>query len=302
LKPVLSLFWHHFSGYIVPYDRSVVVPKPIFIQLLVDFFYSSKKNLECMKHVFSFRRNLLVAGSILLAGIVFTACNKSNFDNDGNSQVAGLMAFNLAPEKSAIGISLSGSNLTNVPLTYSAYTGTYLGIYPGSRIVESYDNSGWSVASPAFTFEPDKYYSVFVAGANDSYRNIIVQDNFDSLSGTSGQAYIRYINAIPDSAMPMVSITANGTFLISEQIPFAGISEFKAVAPGQVNFDINNGGTIDADRTITVEQRKVYTILLIGKPGATTNGVEIKFVENGTLDDEAPGRRVSPSAQTTAIN
>jgi hypothetical protein len=253
-----------------------------------------------MKHVFfSFRRSLLIAGSVLLGGIALTACNKSNFDNDNNSQAAGLMAFNLAPDKSSVGVSLSGSNLTNVPLGYSAYTGSYIGIYPGSRIVESYDNSGWSVASPAFTFEPKKYYSVFVAGANDSYRNIIVQDNFDSLSGTSGQAYIRYVNAIPDSARPTVIISAAG---INEPASFASVSEFKAVAPGQVSIDINNGGTIDADRTITVEQRKVYTVLLIGTPGATTNGVQIKFIENGLLEEEASGQRVSSSARTTSIN
>jgi len=249
-----------------------------------------------MKKFFSdFRLGIIGIGTFMLIGTTLVSCLKDH-DNTGNNPVAGLMAFNLAPDKSSVGISLSGNNLTNVPLGYSAYTGAYLGIFPGNRTVEAYDiNNVNIVTSPAFMFEPKKYYSVFLAGANNSYRNIIVEDRFDSLSGVSGQAYIRYINAIPDSSKPTVTISAGGTNAVNEQAAFAAVGEFKAVTPGQVSIAIANGSTINSSRTITVEQRKVYTVLLIGIPGATTNGIEIRFIENGMLD-ETDGQRVSAGA------
>jgi hypothetical protein len=253
-----------------------------------------------MKRIISsFRAGLIGIGSFMVMSALLTSCLKNN-DDTGNAPVAGVMAFNLAPDKSAVGISLSGNSIANAPLGYAAFTGTYLAAFPGSRTVGSYDFNDHSpiAESSAFMFEADKYYSVFVAGANNVFRNIVVEDKFDSLSGSSGQAYIRYINAIPDSSRPTVTIGANGTNAINEQASFAAISDFKAVSPGQVNIAVNNGGSINAGRTITVEQRKVYTVLLIGKPGAATNGVEIRFIENGLLD-ETDGQRVASGA--TAI-
>lgn len=240
---------------------------------------------------------------LIVAGTVLTACNKFDNDDNINSEVAGLMAFNLAPDQSAVTVALSGSALTNVPLTYTSYTGVYLRIYPGSRTVEAYDNTNTSpIASQPFSFETKKYYSAFVAGANGNYRNIVVWDNFDSLSATNGKAYIRYINAIPDSsAAATVKISAGGSDAVNETAPFGKVGEFREVTPGQVVIDVNNGGSIDADRTITVEDKKVYTVLLTGIPGSGSAPVQIRFIENGKLDDES-GSRTSTSARSANIN
>lgn len=241
-----------------------------------------------MKRIISSVRvlGLAVAGMAVLA-----SCKKSFIDGADNTPIAGVMAFNLVPDKSAVAVTLSGTNITPIPLAFTNYSGAYLRILPGNRLVESFDNTNnMPIATAEDSFAPGKYYSVFVAGANSSYRNIVVHDNFDSLDSGNGQAYIRYVNAIPDSARPTVAITANGNSVVNEQAAFGNVSAFTAVAPGSVSIDLNNGSTIDADRTITVEARKVYTVLLTGVAGSTTTPVQIKFIANGELEEAVENR------------
>lgn len=241
-----------------------------------------------MKDFFSsLRMRLIPVSCMVLVTVLLVACSKfDNDDNNNNSQAAGLMSFNLAPDQPAIGIALSGSNLTNTPLGYTNYSGTYQPIYPGSRQVEAYSfQSDSTVATLTYNFETNKYYSVFVAGNNGVYTNIVTRDNFDSLSSSSGKTFVRYINAIPDSTKPTVTITANGTKVIDTPAGFSSVSDFVPADPGQVAITVKNGGTIDASRTISLEQGKVYTVLLAGVPGATdtTKAVQIKYILNGSL-------------------
>jgi hypothetical protein len=246
-----------------------------------------------------FHLNAFALGGILLAGVLFTSCKKSNFDNT-NPEVAGLMAFNLAPDRS-VAMGIGGNVFTNSPLAFTNYTGGYQGIYPGTRSVESFEYaSGDSMASASFDFVAKKYYSVFVVGIDGHYQNVIVTDNFDSLSSSSGQAYIRYVNAINGSTSPTVTITSNGSNVVNGNAAFGTVSEFVPVAPGDIAIAVNEGSAINVSRTIAVEQKKVYTILLAS--GATSaDPAQIKFVTNGLLDEEVSGQRIS-SAQIVNIN
>lgn len=248
------------------------------------------------------RNSRFVLSTILFSAIVFASCKK-NSDKNSETPAAGLMAFNLAPTQSAVGFQLSGNNLTNTALAYTNYTGGYIGIYAGARSVAAIDaNTNTNLASSDYTFEKDKYYSLFLTG-DTSYQNVVVNDKIDSLSGTNGKAYIRYINAIADASTPTVNISENGNSLVSDNAAFRNVSEFVAATPGAINISINNNSNIQASRTITLEQRKVYTALLMGIPGSTDSlkSVQIRYIENGTLsaDSTVSGRkisRVSPSA------
>ncbi len=82
-----------------------------------------------------------------------------------------------------------------------------------------------------------------------------------------------------------MTITANGTKVINTPAGFSSVSDFVAADPGQVTITVKNGSTIDASRTISLEQGKVYTVLLAGVPGATdtTKAVQIKYILNGSL-------------------
>lgn len=241
-----------------------------------------------MKKFFSTRRLLAVTAATAFL-LIFASCKKSNNENP-DIPVSGLMAFNLAPEKQGIAFTLSGNNLTNAPLTYPNYTGGYLGVYTGPRTITALDASnGNTIASFDHTFEQDKYYSLFLTGYGDAYKNIIVTDPIDTLSATSGKAYIRYINAIADSvSQPKVTVTDNTGNVIDEDAAFTNVSVFTAVAPGSITIDVNNGSDIQANRSITVEDKKVYTALLIGVPGSTDpdQNVQVRYIENGTLSGD----------------
>jgi hypothetical protein len=240
-----------------------------------------------MKKLFSsVRSGLFATSSIFLLAVLFSACKK-DVDQQNNTPVAAVMAFNLAVDKPALGFALSGSSITNSPLAYTSYTGAYLNIFPGSREVAAFDfgaDSGYAEVTQ--NFEAKNYYSIFAVGANGNYRNVVVKDNLDSLSAASGQAFVRYINAIPDSTQPVVTLTAGGTAVVTKAASFGSVSEFAGITPGDLTIAVANGSTISANRTITLEKGKVYTLLLVGLPGSTdpAKAVQVKFITNGTVE------------------
>jgi hypothetical protein len=242
-----------------------------------------------MNKVFAFfRRGMVPVLGILAAGVLFSACLKDKDNDYNNIPAAGLMAFNLAPDQHAVGIALTGNSLTNSGLNYTSYTGAYYPIYVGNRTVEAYTYGNQSLASATFNFEQDKYYSVFVVGVDSTYRNVIVEDNMDSLPVLANTAYVRYINAIPNSSDPNVKVSAGGSDVVNESAGFSTVSAFKAVTPGSITIAVSNGGNVQTNRTITVEGKKVYTVLLVGLPGETDDILkpQIKFVTNGILTED----------------
>ncbi len=240
------------------------------------------------KVLLNFNRSLFAGFAIIGLAILFTGCMKKGDDVDIPS--AGLMTFNLAPDQQSVVVALSGSTVSRSPMGYTSFSGLYQNIFIGTRNVESFDYPDETpLASTEFNFENEKYYSAFVVGVNGTYRNVVALDNFDSLSSTSGNAYIRYINAITDSVnSPTVTISAGGSNVVNDNAAYASVSEFAAVAPGEVSIAVKNGTAIDANRSITVEAKKVYTVLLVGMPGETDDmkKVQIRFIQNGTLTDE----------------
>jgi hypothetical protein len=240
-----------------------------------------------MKKIFFWLRlNTIPLTGILLMLFLLSACKKT-LDTGTQPPVSGLMAFNLVPDKASVGVTISGQNLTNFPLLYTSYTGNYVAVYAGNRDVASYDfNSGATLATTSQLFEDSARYSVFVVGANGNYRNLIVKDHLDSLSSTTGQAFVRYVNAIADSTkQPLVTISSNGTDVFNNSAPFATVSDFKGITPGDISVKVVNESAINSSRTITVENGKIYTILLVGIPEQTdsTKAVQIKFIQNGTV-------------------
>jgi hypothetical protein len=257
-----------------------------------------------MKDLTLFRKSVLGVFVLFLGAVSFSSCLKDDGDNT-QTPVAGLMAFNLAPDASAIGFTLSGNNLTSTPLAYTNYTGGYIGIYTGARSITAFDaSSGNALANSDYTFDQDKYYSLFLVG-DTAYQNVVVKDNIDTLPGTAGIAYVRYINAITGAVTPTIKISQNGNDVVTDNAAFGSVSEFAALAPGQITINVNSGDTVQADRSISIEERKVYTALLIGKPGVsdTAQIVKIKYIENGTLSPDSTTNGFGRvNGRTVAIN
>jgi hypothetical protein len=220
----------------------------------------------------------------LIATVFFlSACKKDMPVN--NTPVSGLMAVNLIADQPAVDFIMSGNYLTNSPLPYTNYSGTYLSVYSGNRTVGlGIGNSDTLVSAADYVFEPSKYYSVFALGANGNYRNLILNDNIDSLSSGSGLAFVRYVNAVPDSSKADISVAQNGNNVLASEASFATASDFKSVTPGDLGVTAS-GENYSVNRTISVEKDKVYTIMLMGIPQATdtAKAVQIKYILNGTV-------------------
>lgn len=231
---------------------------------------------------FLLRKSIIVAAIVVSVGVLFSACKKDKNDVP-QSQVSALMAFNLVTDQPAVSVGLSG-NLFGTPLNYGSFTGTYLNIYSGTRQVSAY-SSNTLLDSLSYTFQPGKYYSVFITGVANNYKNVVVQDNYDSLTASSGKAYVRYVNGISGASSSNVTISNGGGNVVSNTATPGQVSPFVAVTPGALNVSVTNETT--ASRTINVGQQKAYTILLMGQPNQsdTTKAVQIRFIENGTVTD-----------------
>ena len=220
----------------------------------------------------------------LFSVVVFSACKK---DDVPSTPTAGLMAFNLIPDSiPPVVFVLNNNSITNQALNYRSFTGTYLPVYTGPRTLQVYENNSDSaLASGSFNVEANKYYSAFVMGANGTYQNMIVDDKLDSLPDSTGKAFVRYVNAIPDSSNQNVTISASGMDDITGVTHYGEVSSFAGVTPGDFMLHITNDSTINADKTITLEKDKVYTVLLTGMPHATdtAKAVKISYIVNGTI-------------------
>ncbi len=238
------------------------------------------------KLIFVLRKAAVPFTLFICVSFLFSACKKTN-DIKTQSRAAGLMAFNLTADQPSIGVAISNNSITNSPLVYTSYTGGYLSVYPGSNEVTAYDfYSGASLSTGSQLFDDSAYYSLFVVGAKGTYKNVFVKDNLDSLPTTTGNAFIRYINAITDStSQPAFTISSNGTNVFNDNSAFASVSAFKQITPGNISINVKDESTIDSSRNITVEAGKVYTVLFTGVPNATdsSKAVQIKYIQNGVI-------------------
>ncbi len=232
-----------------------------------------------MKKKFEIRfiPKFLIASLIVV--FFFTSCNK---DEDITPvPKAYLMAFNLAVDKPAVGFTLSGNPFGNNALEYSAYTGTYLPIFIGSREVRTFDyTTGSTIATNQNDFADSMYYSAFLLGYDGDYKNVVVQDHYEQVTPVSGKAWVRYINAIADSTLS-ASINIGAA---DDHSNYGTVSDFRQVSAGSLNISVSSGSAFNVQRTIELEENKIYTLLFIGSPGNTDpdKAVSIRFIENGT--------------------
>ena len=182
---------------------------------------------------------MLIAGLFLLT-LFFAACKKDTAPGT-QAPAAGLMAVNLIPEATPIGVAIGGNSITRQPLNFNNFTGGYQSVFTGSRTLESYDfNTGQTIAETTDMFKDSTYYTVFVMGANETFSNVLVEDKFAGLSKSQDSAFVRFVNAIPDSSNSTVSIKAGSENVFSELAKYQAVSDFKSVKSGDIEVAVNN--------------------------------------------------------------
>lgn len=235
----------------------------------------------------------LFLSAVIISALLFISCNKN--DDDIKVDSAGLMAVNLAPG-TTVSFASSGNSISP-GLPFNSYTGGYVPLFPGPKSIEAYTMNGLA-ANNSLNFESGKYYSLFLVDTGSALQQVIVEDNFDSLSSTS-QVFVRYINAIKGATSSSITIAVNGNNVVNEGAMFAKVSDFTAIDAGAVTVTVSNGTDINVSRTITLESLKVYTLLISGVVGGIGNdALQIKYIVNGTVD--ATAGRTSGSAVETS--
>lgn len=222
---------------------------------------------------------------LLVIGFSFLIISCKKDKTNTVQGVAGLVAFNLAPDQNQLMVTLDGNYFTSTPLLYSRYTGKYFGVYEGDHTVVSFDNaSNVDLANADFTFKDSGYYSLYFMGYKSHYRNFIVEDKLASIPKSTEKSFIRYLYAIPDSLGAHVTISNAGINTFDENNTYGNITGFKQLEPGNVVVKIKNGsGDIDEQRTVDLEANGIYTILLQGTTQSTDTlqKVKISMIKNG---------------------
>jgi len=222
----------------------------------------------------------LVAFSLLL----ITSCKKENSQND---KASGLIVYNMITDKAGVGIAINGNNFVPPPLEYTGFSGPYRAVQPGVATIETFDYFNGNVLAqfPA-QFKDSAYYSLFAMGNNESYQNVFVEDRLSTLPRGTGNAYIRFVNAIPDPSESNVIVTNSGNVVLNVNGNYGTVSEFQPVLPGNLNVSVVNANhTIDATRSFTVKKDEIYTVLFAGVPLSvdTTRNIKILYNQNGLV-------------------
>lgn len=224
--------------------------------------------------------------TLLLAVLIFSACNKTSPDNNNNTTDAGLLPFNLAPGTSA-GIDIAGTAIITGALNFPNYTGQYLPVSPGSKIIDTYKygRKDSVYASTAYEFTARRFYSLFLIGFNGKYKNLIVADKVDSSMIGNAKAYVRYINGIADSSDQHFLVTRGPSTVLDTTIKYTGVGAVRPIEPGELTFSVMDGTNVKATKIVTLESNKLYTIIMYGVPSATddVNKVKVSNIINGSL-------------------
>ena len=171
--------------------------------------------------------------------------------------------------------------------------GFYNAISPGTYTItgriSAVTDKDLVVASAPATIVDGKYYSYFISGAYNTttktVESFIVEDPIPALDFS--KAYVRFVNAIPNSQPMTLNITpANFTgpvIPIGGAVAYKTASDFIAI-PGNFQFNLGTrvaGGTTDAisRAAISFLSGRVYTITARGSMTVTT-GTNAPFLDN----------------------
>lgn len=222
---------------------------------------------------------------VAMSAILFISCKKNRVEEP--QPAAGLMVYNLIPDLPGVGFAIDGINFLPPPVTYGGYSGPYRAVFPGNRNLETYDirNSNTLAASPV-SLRDSGFYSLFAMGANESYRNVFVEDNLQSIPSGTGNAFVRFVNGIPDSSESNVLVYSGADEVVNTSMKYSNVTGFQPVTPGDVSVNVVSADhLIDASRTVSLKKDGIYTFLLMGIPTAvdTAQEVKITYVQNALV-------------------
>ncbi len=242
---------------------------------------------------------------ILSAAALLVSCEKNSLQLPIDPVTIGarLKLINAAPDFPGIELAIGGkkfSGFTPVGATATSpgtpaglpfnntfpNTGSnYAIVTPGQQAIAisapatSTANSATAINAQNLTFEDNKYYSLFVAGAGAQPEILLVNDNFEGASDPS-KFYVRFVNLIPGSTYD-VALTAPNTTLTTN-LTYRAVSPFISIdaiagptfafrAPGSAT----NIGSIQFTSSASGRAVTVFLRGVTGRTGTAAPGINV---------------------------
>lgn len=191
---------------------------------------------------------------IFSAAALLVSCEKNTLQLPIDPITAGarVKLINVAPDVSSINLfvgdkkfsgftpvgasTTSPGTPTGVPYnaTFPNVGSNYAIITPGSQAISisvpasTTASSATVVATQNLTFEDNKYYSLFVAGAGPTPEILLVNDAFEGGSDPA-KIYVRFINLIAGSKYDVALTTPTPNVTLATNLDYKAVSPFIAV-------------------------------------------------------------------------
>jgi len=220
----------------------------------------------------------------ILGSMVVMLSLTSCFDDEGEpTPVAYVSIFHASPDAPDLDVVLDNQPIFNQPLEYTDYTG-YRQFFTGNRsLAFNPFNANNVLLDTTYNFQPNKAYSVFVAGEVDDLSALIVEDQADEPA--EGNALVRLIHLSPDAPAVDFIVGDEDTPLFSDQA-FKEATDFTEVAADTYELTVT---AVDGSEALVsvpdaeLEEGDIYTIIVRGfadPPAGNTNDLSIQIVQH----------------------
>lgn len=202
--------------------------------------------------------------SILCITTLFTFAGCFDEVKAPNAPTAYVALFHGSPNGPALDIKVDNGLTNDKPFEYGDYTG-YVRYYPRERNFKIGPHStNETDIEENFTFEKDKFYSLFIAGEYQDAEIILLEDN--SAVPPSNKSKVRIINLSPDAGNIDLKVSGNIDNWIND-LAFKDATEFMEVGASDYNFEIRasetNAVLLSLPNTL-LEGGQLFTIILRG--------------------------------------
>ncbi|MEQ8244094.1 DUF4397 domain-containing protein [Fulvivirga sp.] len=221
--------------------------------------------------------------SFFIGLFILTSCLD---DESPSPEYAYLSLYHASPDTDAVDILIGDSQVNSQPFSFKDYSERYISVLPGSKSLEFInEDNETSILDTTFSFEKNKYYSVFIADSLNSIETIVFGDSVNLESLDEGEAMIRFIHMSPDS--PDVEVLANDDELFAS-ISFKNgtpFEPFNVESDFSLTFKATTGeeSILLTDPNVELQAGRLYTIILTGflnAPEGNSNEISYDIIKN----------------------
>jgi len=213
----------------------------------------------------------------LLMLVTLSSCLK-DLSDDTPQNASALNVVNASPGPLVINFFLNNTIVNGPALGYGQES-SYVVTPSGTKKFDAATGGKFnSIVAETIALESDKFYSIFVAGENNSLSTFLTTD--DLSTPASGKAKIRFINLSPTGGT--FSLSVKGAAPLFSGQTYKTASAFTAIDPGVYMFQLKSSeAVVEHEASLDVVAGKIYTVWAGGlKDGVDNLGLRLLIRAN----------------------